>query len=113
MDIIFASDKLGKLCNSAVELKKKFGEKKAKKIGQRLYELRAAQILADVSYLPPTRCHLLTGDLAGKFAVDTVHPFRLIFEPAHHPIPHLPDGGIDRSQVTVVRIIDVDRNYHE
>lgn len=87
MNIVFASEKLRKLCNSAVELKKSYGEKKAKKIQQRLYELQAASTLADMSHLPPARCHLLTGKLAGKFAVDTIHPFRLIFEPAHDPIP--------------------------
>ena len=113
MDIVFSSEKLRKLCNSIAELQKKYGQQKAKKIGQRLYELRAAQTLADVSYLPPPRCHALTGDMSGKFAVDTVHPFRLIFEPAYDPIPHLPSGGIDRSQVTAVRIVDVDMNYHE
>ena len=32
---------------------------------------------------------------AGQFALDLVHPQRLVFELAHEPIPHLEDGGID------------------
>lgn len=74
-------------------------------------ELRAADTLADISTLPPARCHQLSGDRAGQFAVDVQHPFRLIFEPAHDPVARKDDGGIDLTRVTAVRILEV-TDYH-
>ena len=95
------------------ELQRVYGLQKAKKIGQRLYELSAAETLADLSHLPPQRCHLLSGDRADQFAVDTIHPYRLIFKPEQHPIPTLSDGGIDRTQITAICILEVDIDYHD
>jgi plasmid maintenance system killer protein len=63
------------------------GEKRAKKLKQRLSQLRAARTLESVGRLPPARCHELTGDLAGLLSVDLDHPYRLLFEPANEPIP--------------------------
>ncbi len=74
-------------------------------------ELRAADTLADISMLPPARRHGLSGDRAGQFAVDVQHPFRLIFEPAHDPVPRKEDGGIDLARVTAIRILEV-TDYH-
>lgn len=74
-------------------------------------ELRAADTLADIGTLPPARCHQLSGDRAGQFAVDVQHPFRLIFESAHDPVPRKEDGGIDLTRVTAVRILEV-TDYH-
>jgi len=31
----------------------------------------------------------------------------LFFEPANDPVPRKPDGGLDRTQVTVIRILEV------
>jgi hypothetical protein len=36
---------------------------------------------------------------------------RLIFAPAHEPVPRKPDGGLDWTQVTAVCILDVE-DYH-
>jgi len=74
-------------------------------------ELRAADTLADISTLPPARCHQLTADRAGQFAVDAQHPFRLIFEPAHDSVLRKEDGGIDLTRVTAIRIVEV-TDYH-
>ena len=112
MDILFATEKLRKTCNSEKQLRRKYGDRQAKRIQQRLYELYAAETLADVSHLPPPRCHALVGDRAGQFAVDAVHPFRLIFEPAHDPTPITEDGSVDRSQITAIRIVDINEDYH-
>lgn len=113
MEIVFKTDKLRKLCNSSAELQRKYGSKQAQKIQQRLYELQAATTLADISHLPPPRCHLLTGDRAGQFAVDVTERNRLVFEPANDPVPLLPDGGIDRAQITAILIIEIAIDYHE
>lgn len=111
MDIYFKYKKLQKICNSAQESNKEWGPELAKKIRQRLLELQAAECLADISHLPPPRLHELEGVMKNKFAVDLRHPYRLIFEPAHDPIPLRSDGGIDRSQVTAILILGV-HDYH-
>lgn len=113
MDIIFSSSKLEKVCNSTKALNKKYGPKRAKRIQQRLFEFYAADSLLDINHLPPPRCHALTGNRQGQFSVDTVQPYRIIFEPANDPVPRQEDGSLDKSQVTAVRILDVNVDTHE
>ena len=84
----------------------------AEKIQQRLAELQAAVTLADMRDLPGARCHELKKNLAGKLAVDLVHPDRLIFSPDHAPSPKLPDGGLDWQQVTKI-VIEGIGDYHQ
>ena len=71
----------------------------------------AAESLAMVSVLPPARLHQLDGQKKGQFAVDVLHPYRLILEPWHEELPLLEDGGIDKSKITRVRILAVE-DYH-
>ena len=57
------------------------------------------------------RCHELKGNREGKLAVNLGHPYRLIFEPANNPIPRKPDGGLDWTGVTAIRVLTVE-DYH-
>lgn len=100
-----------KACTDSKECIRTWGDQNAKQIRLRVQELRAAETLADVSPMPPTRCHELGQDRKGQFAVDLKDPFRLVFEPADEPVPKLKDGGIDLSAVTAVRVLEV-VNYH-
>ena len=59
----------------------------------------------------PGRCHPLTADRAGHFAVHLWGQFRLIFIPNHDPVPLLDGGGIDRAIVTRISITEVG-DYH-
>ena len=77
----------------------------------RLAVLRAARNLALVPATSPDRAHALRGDREGQFAVDLVHPQRLVFEPNHEPPPRAEDGGIDPGQVTAIVIVEV-TDYH-
>jgi len=43
--------------------------------------------------------------MKGKYSVDLKHPYRLIFAPAHDPLPELPNGGLDCRRVTIVKIL--------
>ena len=83
----------------------------AKVIMMRMAVLKAARSLALVPTTPPDRCHQLSGDRHEQFAVDLVHPHRLVFEPSHQPLPRRSDGGIDTEQVTAITILDV-IDYH-
>lgn len=83
----------------------------AKTIMIRLAVLKAAHILALVPTTPPDRRHQLRGDRDEQFAVDLVHPHRLVFEANHDPLPRKDDGGVDLEQVTAITIIEV-IDYH-
>ena len=112
MDITFQSQKMAKECNEQKLLVRRYGPRQAKLIRRRLDELRAAETLAVMRSLPRARCHELHQDLAGKLAVDLDHPYRLIFEPDHDPVPTKADGGLDWTGVTAIRILSVE-DYHE
>ena len=107
MLIFFRSKKLQKICSSAKEIQKEFGAARAKKLQQRLLELRAADHLGQISRLPPARCHEMTGDRQGQLSVDLDQPYRLFFIPANDPVPRKEDGGLDRDQVTEIEVIEI------
>jgi proteic killer suppression protein len=110
MDFEFASKRLRRQMTNGSELQKTFGEL-TRPLQRRLGVLAKASNLAEVPRLPPERCHQLTGDLAGCFAVDLSRNKRLIFKPDHDPVPSLDDGGIDLESVTAIVILGVE-DYH-
>ena len=111
MDLSFKDNKLAKTCNSEKALAKAYGKANARKIMLRLTLLAAAAALSDVPITPPTRRHELKGDRKGQFAIDVQHPFRIVLEPAHNPVPTKKDGGIDLDAVTAIEIITIE-DYH-
>lgn len=112
MVIIFKTTKLKKELNNERLIVRKYGPRRSKLIKRRLYELKAADVLEDLRYLPHLRCHELKGNRKGQLSVDLDHPYRLIFEPADNPVPRNDDGGLDWSKVTTIKIIGVE-NTHE
>lgn len=110
MRIYFESSKLQQECSKVLEMRKAFGVLQSKKIQQRLWELSEAETLSEVSHLPPPRCHELM-NRAGMFSVDLKHPFRLLFIPAHEPIPRRSDGGIDRELVTEIIVVAIEDTH--
>jgi proteic killer suppression protein len=108
---MFADQKFAKVTNDQKALIREYGDRQARLIRRRLDELRAADNLEDLRLLPQIRCHELTANRAGQLSVDVVHPYRLIFAPAHEPRPVKPDGGLDWSRVTAVKIIGVEDTH--
>jgi len=111
MEIEFRVRKLQKQCNSESLLLRAFGKDNGRKIKLRLAVLRAADTLEQIPTNRPERCHQLSGNRSGQFAVDLSHPFRLVFEPNHDPLPKMDDGGLDKSKVTSITILTVE-DYH-
>ena len=105
MDIRFKSEKLRKICCDQRLIEKTYGDVGGKKLRQRLDELKAASNLEVMRKLPGG-CHEVSGDRAGQFAVYLDGPYRLVFEPAHDPVPIKSDGGINWSEVTCIRILE-------
>lgn len=111
MEIIFASTKLEKECNQEKLLIRRYGPERAKLISRRLDEIRAADSIQVLGTLPQVRCHELKAARAGQISVDLKHPYRLLFEPAHQPVPRKPDGGMDWAKITAVRILEVEDTH--
>ncbi len=111
MDILFKTKKLQKQCNNQKTLVKAYGQKRADLIRKRLDDLHAANTLDQISHLPPTHCHELSGNRAGQLSIDLDHPYRLVFCPANRPVPKKGGGGLDRSQVTAVEILGVEDTH--
>ena len=110
MDIFFGTRKLAKACNSERELRKQYGERMAKTIAMRLAVLKHARTLSFVPTTPPERRHRLAGKRKAQYAVDLVHPHRLVFEPRRSSsAPNdAEDGDGDVTAITVIEITD----YH-
>ena len=111
MKIVFQTSKLTKTFNSTSALQKAYGDRIAQTIRRRLAVLKNARTLSLVPTTKPERRHQLTGNRRGQYAIDLIHPHRLVFKPDHEPIPRKKDGGIDTDRVTAITIIEV-IDYH-
>jgi plasmid maintenance system killer protein len=92
--------------NEMKRLVRRHNAQRAKLIRRRLDELRAASNLEFTRNLPG-RCHELKGDRAGQLSLDLDGPYRLLFSPAHEPIPRKSDGGMDWTKVTAIILVGV------
>ena len=110
MDIQFRTRSLQKKCNSLKEAQKAWGTDCGKRVMRRLDDLRAADTLEIMRFLPG-RCHELTENRKGQLAIDVRHPYRLVFEVVNNPIPLKRDGGLDWTRTTAIRILEVE-DYH-
>jgi proteic killer suppression protein len=107
---VWASSKLEKACSDDRQGGKHFGADNWKLLRRRLAALYGAPTLADMEGTPGN-CHQLRGDRSGQFAISLSGPWRLVFEPAHDPLPLLADGVVDAARVTSIEIKEV-VNYH-
>ena len=80
LEITYKTRKRVKVCSIASEAEKKYGLKMAEKIHQRIDEIDASETVEEMLQFHIGRCHMLKGDRKGQYAMDLVHPYRLIFE---------------------------------
>ena len=111
MNIYFESKGMQKACSSEKLMRKEWGEQLARKLRLRLTQLEGFNTLADAVLVPSIRCHELAGGRKGQLAIDLIHPYRLTFRPRHIPLPTKADGGLDRTKVTDIVVIEV-VDYH-
>ncbi len=110
VEIQFASERLRDECNDTTKLVRRYGKQGAKRLRQRLDDLDAAANLEEARPLPG-KLHELTGDRKGRLAMTVDRGKRLILEPADPELARKPDGGLDWTRVTAVRILGVE-DYH-
>lgn len=111
MEINFRSTKLQKIFESNSNLKRKYGTRRAMIIASHMNVIESLPSLARIPTVRPIRCHQLREDRDEQFAIDIVHPYRLVFEVDHDPIPRDEFGGIDRERVTAIKIMEM-IDYH-
>ena len=110
MEISFRTRKLQGDFTSISRLRRTYGNR-ADALAIRIAVLKKAHNLSMVPATRPERRHQLEGKRHGQYAVDIAHPYRLVFQPNHNPIPLTADGGIDLTKVTSITIIEV-IDYH-
>ena len=94
MKVEYKNKSIEKVCTNASFAIKKHGSDMAEKINQRIGEIIAADSVEQMI----GRCHQLHQNRKSQYAVDLVHPYRLIFEKKENQI----------SIVNIIEIVD----YH-
>lgn len=79
MEITYRSRKIERICTNAEAAERAYGRDMADKIHQRIDELSAADTIEMMIQYHIGRCHLLSQDRKGQYALDLVHPYRLVF----------------------------------
>lgn len=80
MDITYKNRKIEKICTHAKTAERTYGREMADKIHQRIDEIDAADTVEIMVQFHIGRCHPLTQNRRGQYAMDLVHPYRLVFE---------------------------------
>lgn len=86
---------------------KEFGKDRFPKIKQRLLEFETARTLSDLSYLPPTRLHQLSGSRELQFAVDVGTNWRITF----YGYDENDEQTVDKEEIVAISIIAIE-DYH-
>ena len=80
MDITYKNNKIKKVCTDAKTAERTYDREMADKIHQRIDEIGAADTVEMMIQFHIGRCHPLKGNRKGQYAMDLVHPYRLVFE---------------------------------
>ena len=80
MDITYKNNKIKKICTEARTAERTYGRGMADKIHQRIQEIKASDTVEMMIQFHIGRCHPLTQNRKGQYAVDLVHPYRLVFK---------------------------------
>ena len=98
LEICFKNNKLEACCTDAREAIKKYSVEMAEKIHQRMEELRSIDSIEDLLQHKIGGCHQLKGKRKEQYAMNLVHPYRLVFIQ-------------EDTTIQLVKIIDI-VNYH-
>ncbi len=80
MEITYKNNRIKKVCTDAKIAEKTYGREMTEKIHQRIDEIAAADTVEIMIQFRIGRCHPLKQNRKGQYAVDLVHPYRLVFE---------------------------------
>lgn len=98
MKVEYKSRSIEKVCTDASVAEKKYGSAMAEKIQLRIDQIRAAATVEEMIRFKIGRCHPLQGNRKNQYAVDLVHPQRLVFE----------KKGVEIQIANIIEVVD----YH-
>jgi proteic killer suppression protein len=111
VDITFSDKRLEELANNDRKRLREFGKLRSEKLRIRLAQLRDAENLEEVRYLPGN-FHELTNNRKGQWACDLDQPYRLIFTPHEKIISASKHGQSVWMEITGVEVKEI-VNYHK
>ena len=79
MEVQYKNNKIRKVCTNANTARKEYGNTMAEKIHMRIDQIAAADSVEQLVLYHIGRCHRLQGDRYGQYAMDLLHPYRMIF----------------------------------
>lgn len=79
MQIEYKNKRIERVCTNASAAERQYGIKMACKIHMRIDEIAAADNVEELIQWHIGRCHALANNRKGQYAVDLVHPNRLVF----------------------------------
>lgn len=79
IEVHYRTRKLQKVCEKLDVAVKKYGVEMADKIHIRIDQIKNADNVLQLVQYEIGRCHKLQGDRQWQYAMDLVHPYRLIF----------------------------------
>lgn len=80
MNVSYRNKKIEKICTNANFATKEYGAEMSDKIQMRIEQISAAENVEMMIEYRIGRCHPLVQNRKGQYAVDLVHPYRLVFE---------------------------------
>ena len=80
MQIEYKNSRIARICTNAYAAERKHGKMMAEKIHLRIKQILAADSVEILLQYKIGRCHQLKGKRKEQYAMDLVHPYRLVFE---------------------------------
>ncbi|MCO7137668.1 plasmid maintenance system killer protein [[Clostridium] leptum] len=80
MEVEYRNKSIEKVCTIASVAEKKYGRRMAEKIQLRIDQIRASENVEQMIQFGMGRCHPLHQNRQDQYAVDLIHPMRLVFE---------------------------------
>lgn len=98
MEIRFKNNKLRKCYESGKVAEKAFGAQVGRRYVGRINIMKSATDVEELETLPGLRCHALTRDRKGQYAINLTGYYRLIFT-------------VEDEALTIARIVEVSKHY--
>lgn len=80
MDIRYKNKRIEKICTNIKTAERTYGRELTEKLQQRIGEISASDAVEVLVQFHIGRCHSLSQNREGQYAMDLIHPYRLIFE---------------------------------
>jgi proteic killer suppression protein len=98
LKVTYRNKTIMKVCTNYSYAVKTYGPRMAELIHLRIDQLESADSLETMVKYSIGRCHPLTGNRKGQYALDLVHPYRII-------------ANQDKTDLQIVQIIEI-TDYH-